>query len=301
ACWAHLAGAAAPPPRFAIVAYGKLGGKELGYASDLDLVFLFDVAADDPEADELAPRYTRLAQRVNSWLTSTTGAGPLYETDLRLRPDGAAGLMVSSLSAFRKYQLEQAWTWEHQAITRARFVAGDADVGVAFEVLRDAILCQSRAVAPLADEVVTMRRKMHAGHPNPTALFDVKHDMGGMVDIEFCVQFLVLAHAHVHPSLTRNVGNIALLVLAGELGLVSIELAADVAAAYRGFRRLQHAVRLTGAAHARVDGAPETVRRDAVIALWTHVFGAPWSNPPVDDLVATPAEAVKSAKIAPLT
>jgi len=276
ACWAHLAGVAALPPRFAIVAYGKLGGKELGYASDLDLVFLFDVAPDDPDADELAPRYTRLAQRVNSWLTSTTGAGPLYETDLRLRPEGESGLMVSSLAGFRKYQLEQAWTWEHQAITRARFAAGDAGVGAAFEALRDAILCRPRPIAKLADDVVTMRRKMHAGHPNPTALFDVKHDTGGMVDIEFTVQFVVLAHAHRYPVLTRNAGNIALLLQAGELGLVPAALATNAASAYRDFRRLQHAVRLTGAAHARVDAAPEARRREAVHALWTHVFGAPW-------------------------
>ena len=301
ACWAHLAGTAAPPPRFAIVAYGKLGGKELGYASDLDLVFLFDVAADDPDADELAMRYTRLAQRINTWLTSTTGAGQLYETDLRLRPDGAAGLMVSSLAAFRKYQREQAWTWEHQAITRARFVAGDADVGAAFEALRDAIMCAPRAAAPLAGEVVAMRRKMHAGHPNSTSLFDVKHDVGGMVDIEFAVQFLVLAHAHRHPALTRNAGNIALLLLAGDLGLVPGLLATTVATAYRDFRRLQHAVRLTGAAHARVDPLPESARQEAVIALWNHVFGAPWTIVATDVAAALAAEGGKSAKIAPLT
>ena len=278
ACWKHLAGADAPPPRFAIVAYGKLGGKELGYASDLDLIFLFDVAADDPDADEQAPRYTRLAQRINSWLTSITGAGQLYDTDLRLRPDGAAGLMVSSLAAFRQYQEKQAWTWEHQALTRARFVAGDAGVGAAFETLRQAILCTPRPVAALAEAVVAMRRKMHAGHPNPTLLFDVKHDGGGMVDIEFIVQFVVLAHAHAHPALARNAGNIALLQVAGELRLIPAPLAARVADAYRDFRRLQHAVRLTGAAHARVDAAPEVVRRAAVTDLWVTVFGARWSD-----------------------
>ncbi len=279
ACWVHLAGADAPPPRFAIVAYGKLGGKELGYASDLDIIFLFDVAPDDPDADDLVPRYTRLAQRINSWLTSTTGAGQLYDTDLRLRPDGAAGLMVSSLTAFRKYQQQQAWTWEHQALTRARFVAGDAGVGAAFEALREAILCTPRDRAPLAEEVVAMRRKMHAGHPNPTPLFDLKHDAGGMVDIEFIVQFLVLAHAHRHPSLTRNAGNIGLLLAAGDMELVPLERAAAVADAYRDFRRLQHAVRLTGATHARVDAAPEASRRAAVSGLWVDVFRAPWSDP----------------------
>ena len=121
-----------------------------------------------------------------------------------------------------------------------------------------------------------MRRKMHAGHPNPTKLFDLKHDPGGMVDIEFTVQCLVLAHAHRHETLTRNLGNIALLRMAGELGLVPEPLAREVADAYRDYRSLQHKVRLTGAAHARVESAPHEARRAAVGALWAHVFGAPW-------------------------
>ncbi len=129
ACWAQLAGPESPPPRFAIIGYGKLGGKELGYVSDLDLVFLYDVDADDPEAESKQERYARLAQRLITWLTSNTAAGQLYDTDLRLRPDGASGLLASSLAAFRKYQRENAWTWEHQALTRARFVAGDAQLG----------------------------------------------------------------------------------------------------------------------------------------------------------------------------
>jgi len=276
ACWAQMMGtAAAPPPRFAIIGYGKLGGKELGYASDLDLVFLFDVKPEDPDADAHETRYTRLGQRLNTWLTSTTPAGQLYDTDLRLRPDGAKGLLVSSLRGFQNYQREHAWTWEHQALTRARFVAGDAEVGAAFEAEREAILRLPRDPTQLRDDVVAMRGKMHAGHPNPTPLFDLKHDPGGMVDIEFTVQYLVLAHAHRHDALIRNAGNIALLALAGDLGLVPADLAVSVADAYREYRRLQHQVRLTGAAQARVDPEPQAARRDAVIALWTHVFGAP--------------------------
>ena len=266
------------PPRFAIIGYGKLGGKELGYASDLDLVFVFDVAADDPDADLYEVRYTRLGQRLNTWLTSTTPAGQLYDTDLRLRPDGAKGLLVSSLRGFQNYQREHAWTWEHQALTRARFVAGNAEVGAAFEAEREAILRLPRDLARLRDDVVAMRRKMHAGHPNPTPLFDLKHDSGGMVDIEFTVQYLVLAHAHRHGTLTRNAGNIALLALAGELGLVPAELAGSVADAYREYRRSQHQVRLTGAAQARVDPKPQAARRQAVTALWTQVFGEPWAQ-----------------------
>jgi len=279
ACWTRMAEPGAAAPRFAIVGYGKLGGKELGYASDLDLVFLYDVDPDDPEADTKPERYARLAQRVNTWLTSNTAAGELYDTDLRLRPDGASVLMVSSLNAFRKYQRETAWTWEHQALTRARFVAGDRGVGAAFEAERDAILRSPRDARLLAVDVCDMRRRMFAGHPNPTRDFDVKHDPGGMVDIEFAVQYLVLAHAHEHAELTRNAGNIALLHLAGELGLVPRPLAQDVADAYRDYRRAQHEIRLTGAAHARVDPARQAAPRRAVDLLWAHVFGGPWRAP----------------------
>ncbi len=282
ACWRQLRGAGALAPRFAVIGYGKLGGKELGYASDLDLVFLYDVDDDEPEAEGLAERYTRLAQRLVSWLASMTGAGQLYETDLRLRPDGASGLIVSSVAAFRRYQREQAWTWEHQALTRARFVAGDAAIGEAFEAEREAVLRLERDARRLADEVVEMRRKMHAGHPNPTDRFDLKHDEGGMVDIEFAVQFLILAHAHAHPALTRNAGNIALLRIAGEIGLVDAGNAEAVADAYRTYRKQQHAVRLTGAGEARVDAAAHREQREAVDALWRELFGASWRRPDRD-------------------
>ncbi|MEO8487430.1 MAG: bifunctional [glutamate--ammonia ligase]-adenylyl-L-tyrosine phosphorylase/[glutamate--ammonia-ligase] adenylyltransferase, partial [Betaproteobacteria bacterium] len=278
ACWAHLAGADAPPPRFAVVGYGKLGGKELGYASDLDLVFLYDVDPASEDADAALARITRYAQRLNGWLTSNTPAGPLYETDLRLRPDGAKGLIASSLAAFKRYQRESAWTWEHQALTRARHCAGDAAIGAAFEAEREAILRLPRDRAKLAADVVEMRRRMLAGHPNPSDRFDLKHDPGGMVDIEFTVQYLVLAHAHAHPDLTRNAGNIALLQMAAGRGLVPDELAERVADAYRAYRSAQHAERLTGAAHARVDPAGHAARRDDVRMLWAHVFGARWDR-----------------------
>jgi glutamate-ammonia-ligase adenylyltransferase len=278
AVWSQMQGRGAAPPRFAIVGYGKLGGKELGYASDLDLVFLYDAGDgdDDADADAMPERYARLAKRLNTWLTSTTPAGQLYDTDLRLRPDGAAGLIVSSVASFRRYQRSHAWTWEHQALTRARFVAGDARIGAAFEAEREAILRLPRDAAKLATDVVEMRRRMHAGHPNPTPLFDLKHDEGGMVDIEFAVQYLVLAHAHAHPALTRNAGNIALVGMAAGLGLVPAALAGRVADAYRSYRRAQHAIRLTGAAQARVDGASHAENRDAVRTLWAALFGAPW-------------------------
>src|SRR6266508_3992894 len=161
-----------------------------------------------------------LAPRLITWLTSTTAAGTLYDTDLRLRPDGVSGLLVTSLGAFCKYQRDSAWTWEHQALTRARFVAGDAAVGAAFEAERERVLRMARDASRLAADVVEMRRRMHAGHPNATPLFDLKHDPGGMVDVEFDVQYLVLVHAHSHVEWTRNAGNIALLGIAGALGLV---------------------------------------------------------------------------------
>lgn len=268
-CWLQVRGPGAEPPQFAIIGYGKLGGKELGYASDLDLVFLYDDAGDAaPQA------YARLAHRLTTWLTSTTAAGRLYDTDLRLRPDGASGLPVASLAAFRHYQRNTAWTWEHQALTRARHVAGAPRIGAAFEAERETVLRLPRDPDKLAADIVAMRVRMQAAHPNRSDLFDLKHDPGGMVDVEFAVQFLVLAHSHAHPDLTRNAGNIALLALGARLELLPQRLAASAADAYRGYRRLQHQVRLQGAAEARVEARPQAGRREAVAALWQRVFGA---------------------------
>jgi glutamate-ammonia-ligase adenylyltransferase len=273
-CWSQMHDGDPPgAPAFTIVGYGKLGGKELGYASDLDLVFLYEEG--DDEAQE---RYTRLAHRLNTWLTAITPAGRLYDTDLRLRPDGAKGLVASSLEGFRRYQRQHAWTWEHQALTRARFVAGDATLGAEFEAEREAILRLPRDPVRLAADVIDMRRRMHAGHPNRTALFDLKHDPGGMVDVEFIVQYLVLRHSADEPSLTANIGNIALLARAGALGFAPVSLATTVADAYRGYRRLQHQVRLQGAQSARVDPALHAEARAAVAALWRHVFGNKWNE-----------------------
>src|SRR5437667_152550 len=258
----HLEGA----PRFAVVGYGKLGGKELGYASDLDLIFLYD------DAHEQAPEtYARLAQRFNNWLTARTSAGALFDTDLRLRPSGAAGLLVSPIEAFARYQEHDAWVWEHQALSRARFSAGDSRVGQVFESIRERILRRSREPAPLAKEILAMREKMRAAHPNKSGLFDIKHDAGGMIDIEFTVQYLVLAHAHDFPSLTKNLGNIALLGMAAELGLLPKALAERCRVAYREYRRTQHALRLNGAQYARVPHAQVAAHLAAVRELWQHI------------------------------
>lgn len=255
-------------PAFAIVGYGKLGGKELGYASDLDIIFLYD--DDHPDAQE---HYAKLGQRINTWLTSFTPAGLLYETDLRLRPDGASGLLVSTLEAFEKYQKESAWTWEHQALTRARFCAGTPKIGAAFDRIRHEVLTQPRDVAKLRQEVLEMRQKMHDGHPEKTGLFDIKQDRGGIIDVEFLVQFLVLAHSHAHPELTRNLGNLALLKQAGELGLIPADLAEEVRDAYRLLRQTQHQLRLQDTLDSRIDPEPLQNHREAVQALWQAVFG----------------------------
>jgi glutamate-ammonia-ligase adenylyltransferase len=263
-------------PRFAAIAYGKLGSKELGYASDLDLVFLHD----DPAA-EAQEVYSRLVTRTTTWLSAQTSAGQLFETDLRLRPNGEAGLPVSSIEAFRKYQLENAWVWEHQALVRARFCAGDPAVGAAFAAIREEVLRQKRDPDKLRQEVLAMRQKMLDNLGTPPAerdkVFDLKQDPGGLVDVEFIVQALVLGHAWEFPELTANRGNIYLLKLAGEKRLISVALAERVANIYREYRRLQHALRLDNR-KSRVDPARVATRVAAVQDLWNCVFEQSRSN-----------------------
>jgi glutamate-ammonia-ligase adenylyltransferase len=255
-------------PAFAIIAYGKLGGKELGYASDLDIVYVYD---DD--APDAGVQYSRLAQRLSTWLGSRTPAGLLFETDLRLRPNGDSGLIVSKLESFRQYQLESAWPWEHQALTRARFAAGDAEIGKKFEAIRQEVLCRERNPDTLKAEVLAMRQKMLESHGNRSDRFDLKHDRGGLIDVEFAVQYLVLAYSSRYPELTRNLGNIALLGIAGKLGLIPEVLAHEVASAYREFRHLQHTLRLNDTRYARVPPEEAAGKRQSVLALWQAVFG----------------------------
>lgn len=264
---------------FAVISYGKLGGKELGYASDLDLVFLYQAEETDFAAQEI---YALLAKRMINWLTAYTSAGSLFEIDTRLRPNGSAGFLVTNADAFKKYQSREgdnaAWVWEHQALTRARFSAGSKVVGGFFDDVRSEVLSQKRDVDQLRHEILEMRRKVHAGHPNPTSDFDLKHDAGGMVDIEFIVQFLVLAFSNTHPQLIANLGNIALLRIAGEMGLIQASMAQEVGDAYRLLRAHQHRLRLDGAEKTRVDLGlePQLVQaREVVLALWQEIFLAP--------------------------
>ncbi|WP_251864501.1 bifunctional [glutamate--ammonia ligase]-adenylyl-L-tyrosine phosphorylase/[glutamate--ammonia-ligase] adenylyltransferase [Achromobacter sp. Marseille-Q4962] len=266
--WPLVNRKAGAEPRFAVIAYGKLGGKELGYASDLDLVFLYD----DPREDAYEV-YAKLGRRMTSWLSTMTSSGRLYEVDLRLRPDGDAGLLAVSVEAFEQYQRQHAWAWEHQALTRARYAAGNAEVGARFEQIREEILLLPRDPLALRKDVLEMRDKIGAGHPNPSGLFDLKHDRGGMVDVEFVTQYLVLCHARTHPVLVRNLGNIALLRLAGEAGLIPADLALRAGDAYRTLRRAQHQLRLQGVEKARV--APDQLQdeRASVRRLWDTVLG----------------------------
>jgi glutamate-ammonia-ligase adenylyltransferase len=268
-------------PPFAIISYGKLGGKELGYASDLDIIFLYQADETDLAAQEI---YALLAKRMINWLTAFTSTGSLFEIDTRLRPNGSAGFLVTNAEAFKKYQLREgdnaAWVWEHQALTRARFSAGNSDVGVFFDSVRSEVLSQPRDIDQLRLEILEMRRKVHAGHPNANVDFDLKHDAGGMVDIEFIVQFLVLAYAHKYPQLIGNLGNIALLRIASDVGLISQEAAQSVGDAYRLLRAHQHRLRLDGAEKTRInlENEPELiVAKDTVQALWLEIFQAPSS------------------------
>ena len=257
-------------PRFAVIGYGKLGGKELGYGSDLDVVYLYD--DDDQDAPQ---NYMRLGQRLTTWLSSQTSSGIVYEIDTRLRPNGESGMLAISLEGFKAYEEKSAWVWEHQALTRARFIAGDAALGARFEDVRRAILCSPRDPVSLRTDVQAMRQKMFDAHGAVTpGVFDLKQDPGGIIDVEFIVQYLILAHAHSYPDLTDNLGNIALLHRAAEHGLIPEAQANAVQKAYRDYRRLQHANRLNDDPKARLPMTPELQANiNAVLALKQGVFG----------------------------
>ena len=264
-------------PRMAVIAYGKLGGKELGYGSDLDVVFLYDDTHEN--AAEIYALYVR---KLIGWLTLRTGAGELFDIDTALRPNGASGLLVTSIARFTDYQTGRgsntAWTWEHQAITRARFCAGFAPLQAKFEAVRHAVMCAPRDAAALRGEVQTMREKVRSAHRVPTTMFDVKHSPGGMMDVEFAVQYLLLAFSHQHAELLGNVGNIALLQRAEAAGLLAANTGQAAADAYRDLRRAQHAARLNEAP-TQVSMDELVTQRNAVLSLWRNVFEAPSSVP----------------------
>jgi glutamate-ammonia-ligase adenylyltransferase len=266
--WPNVRGKHLDVPKFAVIGYGKLGGKELGYASDLDIIFLYD-----DEAPEASEAYARFAQRINNWFNSLTSAGLLYETDLQLRPDGNSGLLVSRVDAFRDYQLNKAWIWEHQALTRARFVAGDAAIGQAFDAIRAEVMTQARDATVLKTEVLSMRERMRKAQHVSAGMFDLKQGIGGIIDVEFLVQYLVLLHAPTYPVLTGNIGNIGLLKQMATLKIIDAELAESVATAYRDYRHMQHRLKLQGATQLNIKAEEIAVQIAKVTELWNRVFG----------------------------
>ncbi|MDL1959232.1 MAG: bifunctional [glutamate--ammonia ligase]-adenylyl-L-tyrosine phosphorylase/[glutamate--ammonia-ligase] adenylyltransferase [Deltaproteobacteria bacterium] len=227
---------------FAIVAYGKLGGKEMGYSSDLDLVFLHTgkvgQMTSGPKPLDTTMFYTRLGQRMIHILTVHTQAGILYEVDMRLRPSGASGVLVSSLEAFFQYQMDQAWIWEHQALVRARTIAGDIRVCKKFDELRKKVIAKSRDTDILKNSVISMRDKLISQYGNRhPGKFDLKHDPGGLTDIEFLVQYMVLANAFRHPDLTKWSNSIRLLEAFEQKDLISKRYTDTLLKAYVSYRK----------------------------------------------------------------
>ena len=270
-CWQRLATHHLDEPRFAIIGYGKLGGKELGYGSDLDIVFVYE------DEDERAPEvYAQLVRKLINWLSVKTAEGDLFEIDTALRPNGNSGMLVTTVNAYASYQegrgSNTAWTWEHQAMTRARCVLGPDTLRQRFDAIRQTVITAPRDLPALRAEIVAMRNKVRAAHPVRGDNFDVKHSTGAMVDAEFAVQFLVLAYAALHPALQDNVGNIALLQRAEACGLLPTGVGNAAANAYRGLRKAQHQARLN---EAPTQVAPSLLQaeRNAVLVLWSAVFG----------------------------
>ena len=270
-CWSRIANKHREVPQFGIIAYGKLGGKELGYGSDLDIVFVYE--DEDERALEV---YASLVRKLINWLTVKTGEGDLYEIDTALRPNGNSGLLITTFEAYANYQQQRgsntAWTWEHQAMTRARFVLGDDALRERFDVVRKSVIAAPRNAADLRSEIIIMRERVRGAHPVKGEFFDVKHSPGGMIDVEFVMQFLVLCHAGVHPELTANTGNIALLERAEVIGLLPHGVGHGAADAYRALRRVQHRARLDEAP-THVQPSDLQAQRDAVLLLWNSVLG----------------------------
>jgi glutamate-ammonia-ligase adenylyltransferase len=261
---------------FAVVGYGKLGGWELGYSSDLDLVFLHDCPADAVTDGERSidgrQFYLRLAQRVMHLFSTRTSSGILYEVDARLRPSGAAGMLVSTFDAFDEYQRNEAWTWEHQALVRARIVFGEAALSQRFDDIRRGILCLPREADKLKIDVREMREKMRAHLGNKhKGRWDLKADRGGITDIEFITQYLVLRYAASEPKLTRWSDNVRILELMANNDRMSSEEAKALTQAYVTLRDALH--------HLALQELPGHVSPDAFSAeksvvnnSWLHWF-----------------------------
>ncbi|WP_423807380.1 bifunctional [glutamate--ammonia ligase]-adenylyl-L-tyrosine phosphorylase/[glutamate--ammonia-ligase] adenylyltransferase [Photobacterium damselae] len=234
---------------FAVVAYGKLGGIELGYGSDLDLVFLHDcpsnVYTNGKKEIDGRQFYLRLAQRIIHLFSTRTASGVLYEVDMRLRPSGASGLLVSTIDAFAQYQQQEAWTWEHQALVRARMVYGDPALQQEFTAIRQQVLAQERDKVTLRQQVVEMRLKMrtHLGHKQP-GKFGLKQDIGGITDIEFLAQYLVLAYASEYKAITRWSDNVRIFDILSQCDVISYPQGQQLTQAYCEMRDAIHRLSL---------------------------------------------------------
>ncbi|MBK7503535.1 MAG: bifunctional [glutamate--ammonia ligase]-adenylyl-L-tyrosine phosphorylase/[glutamate--ammonia-ligase] adenylyltransferase [Polaromonas sp.] len=269
-CWQRLKNKHRESPQIAVIGYGKLGGKELGYGSDLDIVFVYD--DDDERSGEI---YSGFVRKLITWLDTKTAEGDLFEIDTALRPNGGSGLLVTSMSAFADYQENRgsntAWTWEHQAMTRARFVAGYEPLRQQFDTVRKNVISAKRDLMALKTEILAMRDRLKNAHAVKAGLFDVKHSAGGMLDAEFAVQYLVLAYSAAHASLQDNMGNIALLQRAESVGLLPAGVGEAAAQSYRQLRHVQHMARLDEATTQLPDTELQN-ERQAMTALWEFVF-----------------------------
>ncbi|MDO4441605.1 MAG: bifunctional [glutamate--ammonia ligase]-adenylyl-L-tyrosine phosphorylase/[glutamate--ammonia-ligase] adenylyltransferase [Moraxella sp.] len=264
---------------FAVIGYGKLGGIEMSYTSDLDVVFLhnIDEKADTDGAKAVSGMKfaSRLVQKVLSYLTTQTRDGRAYELDMRLRPSGNAGVMVVSVHAFELYQQHKAWAWEHQALVRARGIAGDGAVLSAFDEIRQTILTQSRELAQVRQDVLTMRQKMqsHLGTQDTNNhQFHIKQDFGGLVDIEFLAQFMVLAYAHMHPNLAIWSDNVRIFEEVAKTGLMSGAWCEKLTDTYLLLRKTTHELALSDKQIIVNDEAWQDSRA-FVREVWAYVLG----------------------------
>jgi [glutamine synthetase] adenylyltransferase / [glutamine synthetase]-adenylyl-L-tyrosine phosphorylase len=260
---------------FAVIGYGKLGGIELGYGSDLDLVFLHSGNSGETTGGEQQIEgnlfYTRLGQKIIHILTAATPAGILYETDMRLRPDGSSGILVVEIEAFREYQEKKAWTWEHQALIKARVICGDAGLIRCFEEIRRDVLVRPRDKNRLKKDVAAMRERMRRQllRPQPGE-FDIKQGKGGIVDIEFIVQYLALLHAHDHPEIIKWTDNVRLLETLAEIGIIDQHIHDLLKEAYLIYRSAVHRLSLEEKPSMAGENEFEDQRR-AVIKLWDDI------------------------------
>jgi glutamate-ammonia-ligase adenylyltransferase len=266
------------PVAVAVAGYGKLGGLELGYASDLDLVFLHDSSGSIQITDGERPLdngifFLRLGQRIVHLLTMHSAAGRLYEVDMRLRPNGKGGFLITGIDAFERYQQTDAWTWEHQALLRARAVAGDGQLCAAFEAVRRRTLSLAVRRDTLRKDVLEMRLRMRRElSRSSSGQFDIKQDAGGIGDIEFLVQYWVLESAQAHPELLTYTDNIRQLEGLAAVGVIDPATAAWLKEAYISYRTVLHHLSLEEEGERIVTAVPYAQTRERLSEIWRGAF-----------------------------